>query len=991
LAVTDVTASALADALRDRYRLEHELGRGGMATVYLARDLKHDRQVALKVLRAELAQALGPERFLREIRLAAQLQHPHILPLHDSGEAAGLLWYTTPYVRGESLRDQLRRDVQLPVDSAVALARQVALALDYAHREGVIHRDLKPENILLSEGQALVADFGVAKALSAAGEGQLTETGMAVGTPVYMSPEQASGGQIDGRSDTYALGCVLYEMLAGEPPYTGPTAQAVVAKRFTDPVPSIRRLREDIPETVDRAIRTALAKTPADRFASAAEFASALGAPNAAVPDLPTLSARERQRRVSRMVIPGALLALVTLVVVLLHRSRPPLLAPNDRVVMVLPFRVAGADPRLAYLREGMVDLLAAKLTGDGGPRAVDPRSVLSAWRRAGGSAQDDVSPETAMQIAQRLGAGRMIVGSVVGAPDGAVFTASMLKTRATSAAPPITLEGPLDSLSGLVDRLTARLLAGEAGEAEKLADLTSTSLPALRAYLEGRAAYRQGRYLEAVQQFGQALELDSTFALAGIGLESAAWYTPRDRDIKRGLALAWANKDRLSKRDHLFLVASAGPRFPTVSSSLEHFHAWERLLEVAPDQPEAHFGLADLLFHHGPTFEYDESHVRAARGFGRALELDSTFAAPLGHLIDLAATAHDTARLRSLLQVYLLRNPDADDAMYMRWRVANAIGDTIEQGVIRSRFSQLAEQQLANIAQMAEYDGVGVEDVRHVFEILRQRAETSEERYGALSLAMITALNEGRPAFADGAARALRASDGGDLPNGSLYMRILSGLYWGGDSGSAAAAATLLGVPARGAGLRSASVTPSDLLDLCIAQLWRTAGQDGAHVDEVVSRVSAGSGSLDFAYREQLCARLLDVSSSPANDSEALTRKLERLDSLILQRGVGGAFQAALIHASNLELSRRWAAGGDLARALRTLRRRAYFFWDLIFFSAALREEGRLAALAGDRDAAIRAYQHYLALRFDPDPSQRADVEQARAELANLVGETPR
>ena len=273
--MTDVS-DRLRSALADRYMLERELGRGGMATVYLAHDVQHDRPVALKVLHLELAAALGPERFLREIRTTARLQHPHILPVLDSGEAAGLLWYTMPYVEGESLRERLRREVQLPVEDALGIAREVGLALDYAHRHGVVHRDIKPENILLSDGQALVADFGVARALEQGIEGRLTETGLALGTPTYMSPEQASGGLVDARSDVYALGCVLYEMLAGEPPFTGPTPQAIIAKRFTGEVPHVREARSAVPESVDQAIHKALALVPADRFPTASGFAAAL-------------------------------------------------------------------------------------------------------------------------------------------------------------------------------------------------------------------------------------------------------------------------------------------------------------------------------------------------------------------------------------------------------------------------------------------------------------------------------------------------------------------------------------------------------------------------------------------------------------------------------------------------------------------------------------------------------------------------------------------
>src|SRR2546430_8078296 len=274
--LTDLLAR-LQSALAGRYTIERELGRGGMATVYLARDLKHDRLVALKVLHAELAAALGPERFLREIRLAARLQHPHLLSVHDSGEAAGQLWFTMPYIEGESWRDRLKRDQQLPVEDALRIARGAAEALDCAHRHGVIHRDVKPENILLSDGHPLLADFGIARALR--GDEQLTNTGMAVGTPAYMSPEQASGQRaLDARTDVYALGCVLYEMLTGHPPFLGTTPQEVLARHTLDPVPPLRARRPDLPAPLERAVFKALAKAPADRFATAGAFSEALTA-----------------------------------------------------------------------------------------------------------------------------------------------------------------------------------------------------------------------------------------------------------------------------------------------------------------------------------------------------------------------------------------------------------------------------------------------------------------------------------------------------------------------------------------------------------------------------------------------------------------------------------------------------------------------------------------------------------------------------------------
>ena len=287
---TTDAAARLTSALSDRYRVERELGQGGMATVYLAEDLKHGRRVAIKLLHPELSAILGGERFLAEIKVTASLQHPHILGLIDSGEADGLLYYVMPWIAGESLRARLARERQLPVDDALRLAREVASALDYAHRQGVVHRDIKPENILLQDGAALVADFGIALAVQQAGGHRMTQTGMSLGTPAYMSPEQAMGErEISPRSDVYALGAMTYEMLAGEPPFTGPNSQAIVAKVLTEQPPPLRTKRPMVPPAAEAAILRSLQKLPADRWGSAREFGDALGG-TGAQPAAPTVA-----------------------------------------------------------------------------------------------------------------------------------------------------------------------------------------------------------------------------------------------------------------------------------------------------------------------------------------------------------------------------------------------------------------------------------------------------------------------------------------------------------------------------------------------------------------------------------------------------------------------------------------------------------------------------------------------------------------------------
>ena len=321
--VPEALFDRLNAALFDRYAFQRELGAGGMATVYLAHDAKHDRQVAVKVLKPELAAVIGGERFLQEIRVTAHLQHPHILALFDSGVADGFLFYVMPYIEGESLRDRLSREKQLPVDEAIDIAKAVASALDYAHRHKVIHRDIKPENILLHDGQPVVADFGIALAVSVAGGTRITETGLSLGTPHYMSPEQATADrELDARSDIYSLGCVLYEMLGGEPPHTGPTVQSIIAKVLTDEPRRVRLVRSTVPPHVEEAVHRALAKLPADRFGTAQQFADALARPTMQLvaPTGPTITpaavvaaARAwlsaHRRRVTNAAVIGVLLA----------------------------------------------------------------------------------------------------------------------------------------------------------------------------------------------------------------------------------------------------------------------------------------------------------------------------------------------------------------------------------------------------------------------------------------------------------------------------------------------------------------------------------------------------------------------------------------------------------------------------------------------------------------------------------------------------------
>jgi len=403
---------ALRDALADRYAVERELGRGGMATVFLAEDRKHGRPVAIKVLHAELAAALGAERFLREIEIAARLQHPHILPLYDSGSAAGFLYYVMPYVEGESLRDRLTREKQLSLEDALRVATEVAGALAYAHSRGVVHRDIKPENIMLSGGTAVVADFGIARAVSAAGEGQqLTQTGTIIGTPAYMSPEQASGSdEIDGRSDEYSLACVVYEMLVGAPPFTGPTAQAILARHSLDMVSPPSIVRSTIPDAVEGAILRALSKVPADRYPTTALFAEALNTPSAATGAYRRATLErgiKRPRRALWRLLPIAavVVALAGYVALRSARAGREVAASglDPRHLAVLYFDDLSRDHSLGYVADGMTEALIANLS-QVQPLTVISRNGVIPYR--GGSVPAD-------SVARALGVGTLVTGSV--------------------------------------------------------------------------------------------------------------------------------------------------------------------------------------------------------------------------------------------------------------------------------------------------------------------------------------------------------------------------------------------------------------------------------------------------------------------------------------------------------------------------------------------------------------------------------------------------
>jgi serine/threonine-protein kinase len=592
--------TVLNEALRERYALERELGQGGMATVYLADDLRHCRQVAVKVLRPELGAALGTDRFVREVEVAARLQHPHILPVFDSGRIGeATFYYVMPYVAGEALRQRIDREGTLPVDEALRLAREVADALAYAHSQGIVHRDIKPENILLAAGHAVVADFGIARALGRAGGEQLTATGFALGTPQYMSPEQASASpELDGRTDIYSLGCVLYEMLTGAPPFTGPSAQALLARHALDPVAPIRTVRGTVPPAVEQAVLRALAKVPADRYPTAGDFANALGAAAVPVPTVavaPSVPARRRIPGRGAVVIAAAAgIAALTWWAASSRTGRDgaPTAAPPKSSVAVLSFANLSSDTADAYLAQGVGEEIAARL-GDFPGLRVAGRGAVGRLEQA----------DTAdlLSRARRLGIGYLVEGSVRRAGSRVRVSVRLVNAADGFRTWSRSYDHAVGNILDLQDEIGGDVVRAVAGGVEP-----STPARSRTGRTRDPAAYDQllrGNYYlsqrsprslaRAVEAYAEAVQSDPSFATAHGRLAYAY-----------GLFLDWGWSYVGLPRDSIAARAAG---------------AADRAIQLDSTIPEAWLARGQVARLRAP-----ESMARALEASRRALTLDS-------------------------------------------------------------------------------------------------------------------------------------------------------------------------------------------------------------------------------------------------------------------------------------------------------------------------------------------------------------------------------
>lgn len=632
----------LKAALADRYNIERELGCGGMATVYLAQDLKHEREVALKVLRPELGAAIGPERFLREMRITARLTHPHILPLHDSGEVDGFLFYTMPYVDGESLRDRLNRDKQLPIEETLRLVREVADALNFAHEHNVIHRDIKPENILIEAGHAVVADFGLAKAITGVGENEITETGLAVGTPTYVSPEQASGEEVDGRSDTYSLACVLYEMLAGEPPYSGRTAQTIIARHMQDRLPSLEVLRPSTPRHVTLAIETALGKVPADRFPNVKDFATALEAGEADVGEVGARYESKRSFFVGALVVAIVLVALGTWVI----QARQTASLDSNKIV-VFPLEEVGLTESDAGAGYDVALMIGAALEHTAPLKWIDGRTRFAYVAQAG-VVVADVNQIRAICLDRSA---RYYVDGVVRVRDTSATV--VLRLHDVSGDSLVAQKSAFGSI-GETDFAQLGLSAirellpplVEPGREIDLAPLQDRSAAAIALWVQGEREYRFSHFEEALGLYKRAVQADSNMVLAAVkAAQAASWKNLHD-EAQQMLDLALARDSLLPPRYRYLARGLQGYLAGAADSAVAWF---DLALSEDPEWVEPLAALGEVFYHLLP--KQAGLDTRAESLFRASAQSDSGLTTPLYHLAEIAVRNGDFEEADVLIQ----------------------------------------------------------------------------------------------------------------------------------------------------------------------------------------------------------------------------------------------------------------------------------------------------------------------------------------------------
>jgi serine/threonine-protein kinase len=961
----------LKEALAGQYAVERELGSGGMAVVYLAEDLKHRRKVAVKLLRPEIAKLIGSERFLREIEIAARLQHPHILPLYDSGAAGGFLYYVMPYVEGEALSERLDREGSLAPDEALRIAGEVASALDYAHRQGFVHRDIKPANIMISTtgGHAMVADFGIARAVSAAEAPGITRTGVVVGTPGYMPPEQLSGTEVSPATDVYAAAMVLYQSLTGR---RWPVLQATHEADWSG-----------VSRATRSALERALAWDPKDRWPDGAMFRREL------------LRAQGAPAPLGRgwAWVVGAAVAVVVGVAVVLGGVRlwpggnAPVVATR---IAVLPFSVRGSQT-FEYLGEGVVDLLSVKLDGAGTLRSVDPRAVLGVVERRGGDAPD---PADGLAIAESFSAGLYVLGNIVEVGGRLRFDAS-LYDRAQGLEPvaQASAEGQPIEVLDLLDEIAGELLAGHGAlrgsRITQIALVTTDSLPALKSYLRGIREFRAARYPEAGMAFQEAVAADTSFALAWYQLSVTADWMLRAELARESAEQAVLFADRLAERDRRLLEALLAVREGDVAGAER---LYREIVGMYPDDVEAWSQLSELLFHFKPRLGGRLEDSRDA--WERLVALDPDQPPAFVHLARLAIELGDTSLMDSLASRAIALSPEGDRVVEMRMLQAFTRHDPDGRAQVLADLARVSNDELASISWSAGTFLGHPADGEAVTQVMTATSRSTETRAYGYMLLVFTDLAQGKWASAGGWLDELRAVD----PTMALEFEARVAIT----PFRPAERPELDALVERLIGFDAAAVAPS------AAQGVWFAVHNGLHPllqTYLLGVLSARLGDGDAARRYAEQAQRIDVPPMDGSLQHDIVRRVQATDALV---SGDTAAALALLEEVRLQVWHQLSIASPfisgslerylLARLLEEAgRHEEALRWygsfegvalhDRVYAAPAHWRRARIHEVLGDREQAVLHYQRFVELWRDADPELEAMVTEARSELERLGG----
>jgi len=955
-----------------------------MSRVFLATDRELGRDVVVKTLPSDLLTSDAVERFKREIRTAARLQHPNIVPLLSAGEADGVPYFTMPWVEGASLRERMLRG-SIPLNEGVAILRDMARALAAAHAKGIVHRDIKPENVLLSHGAALITDFGVARALTQAsqapdaGPAFKTGTGIAVGTPAYMAPEQfAADPSIDHRADMYAWGIVAYEVLTGHHPFDGAHGTALLQAHLSTTPKSVASVIPNVPAALSDIVARALEKEPGRRPASAQDLVDALDTHHAG-----SGSDAQPWRRVANW-WPAAAVLIVAAIGILVLRQRAGRVTSDARTIAVAPFRVGGAAGDVHYLREGLGDLMTPQLQSIPGVSAPSMRVMLEQWRRAGGATDADLPDDRALKAAANAGAGQLILGEIVGTAGRLTINAQLIRVSDGHVLAPAKVEGPADSAATLAAQLVATLLSIRDGATvDMVRSVVSANPGAITPFLAGEQAYRRGRYGDAVKAFASAYEHDTTFALAALRINVVNGWLIFGGDVPGPwLDRAWRNRERLKGGDAALLAALAEPTYPAPQPARQYEQSlWQAATQTPTAELWYHAG--DILFHRYMLSGDSTAWPRALIAFQRAEALDSSFAPALEHQNTIYLALGDTARARAAFNRQRMLDSTGDFFVFNDQGFKSALGSMDEAVRAIRHYVQTSSDPIEYLPFIATANvNMGIPDDR--------RLPLSEEFERALAAKLAGGgrnpenisdeatyrINTGRPI-------AFQSETGPDSAVVTSVLNVLAGLLWDGDSLSAVRSAAAL---SRWASSDKDSITSTPRAAGYFANgLWSLSHGDAVGVEAARASLRKLRTSPATPWRlavPTIFEKLLAANVSVARKSPDARAKLDELDSLLVDAPVSRAF---VENPGNLLVAQLWERIGDDARAWNAIERRYAGPGSSWFSSARMRASARIAERLGKRNEAITELRTYVAIRAKADAAHRADLQDARATLARL------